>query len=159
MTTEEISYIAGFLDGDGCIMLQLVERHDYVLKYQIRASIVFYQKQQHIDFLEWLKEKLRYGYIRKRNDGMAEYTIVGVKEVIALVSLLRPYLRLKVKQAELALDVLSKMPGSGRKMNAEILLNLAQKVDLFADLNYSKKRTNTSKKLKEYLMSQNLLIP
>ena len=72
MTKEDIAYIAGFLDGDGCIMLQLVYRHDYVLGYQIRASIVFYQKQQYIDFLAELKEQLGYGYIRKRNDCIAK---------------------------------------------------------------------------------------
>jgi hypothetical protein len=51
MTKEELAYIAGFLDGDGCIMLQLIWRHDYKLGYQIRASIVFYQKTQYKNFL------------------------------------------------------------------------------------------------------------
>ena len=41
MRRVELAYIAGFLDGDGCIMLQLVPRKGYVLGYQIRASIVF----------------------------------------------------------------------------------------------------------------------
>jgi intein-encoded DNA endonuclease-like protein len=41
---EEKAYIAGFLDGDGSIMAQLVSRKDYRLRYQIRVSVVFYQK-------------------------------------------------------------------------------------------------------------------
>lgn len=157
MTKEELSYIAGFLDGDGCIMLQLVYRHDYVYGYQIRASIVFYQKQQYTAFLSWLKTKLKYGYIRKRNDGMCEYTIVGTSAVKVILTKLLPYLRLKKRQAELALKVLGQMPGTGRKLGPKILLNLAAEVDKFAYLNYSKKRTNTSSVVREFLKLHNFL--
>jgi hypothetical protein len=154
---EELAYIAGFLDGDGCIMLQLVFRHDYLLGYQIRASIVFYQSKQNAFFLEWVKKKLKDGYLRQRNDGMVEYTIVCIKPVTRILKLLKPYLRLKQKQAEIALRVLGLMPGSGRQMKPKLLYNLAKEVDKFADLNYSKKRTNTSLKLKEFLLSKQLL--
>lgn len=140
-------------------MLQLVFRHDYVFGYQIRASIVFYQKQQYRPFLEWLKKKFQSGYIRDRNDGISEYTIVGSEPVTQILKTLLPYLKLKQKQAELALSVLAKMPGSGRKMNANLLLELAKEVDKFALLNYSKKRTNTSKQVGEYLRSHNHLDP
>jgi intein-encoded DNA endonuclease-like protein len=159
VTKEELAYISGFLDGDGCIMLQLVFRHDYLLGYQIRASVVFYQKQQNRYFLEWLREKFNCGYIRNRNDGMSEYTIVGGKPVSQILNTLLPYLRLKKKQAELAISVLEKMPGSGRKMNAKLLAELALEVDKFAVLNYSKRRINTTAKVLEFLESQHLLIP
>ena len=36
ISTTTKSYIAGFLDGDGCIMFQLIHRKDYVYGYQIR---------------------------------------------------------------------------------------------------------------------------
>lgn len=157
MTKEELAYIAGFLDGDGCIMLQLVFRHDYVLGYQIRASIVFYQKTGSDYFLEWLKKNLGFGYIRQRNDDMSEYTIVGVHAVSRVLKLLEPYLRLKKRQVSLALKVLSKMPGKGNKITPKELLKLSKLVDGFADLNYSKKRTNTSKKVEEFLKSNNFL--
>ncbi len=159
MTKEELAYIAGFLDGDGCIMLQLVYRKDYILGYQIRSSIVFYQNQKYRNFLEWLKEKFYYGYVRNRNDGMCEYTIVGTNEVIKILKTLYTYLKLKKPQAELAISVLSKMPGSGRKMKPNLLLELSLEVDKFAQLNYSKKRTNTSVKVKEFLTSHHLLYP
>ena len=154
MSCEELAYIAGFLDGDGCIMLQLVYRHDYVLGYQIRASIVFYQKQQYRFFLAWLQDKFGgIGYIRNRNDGMSEYTIVGIASVEKVLILLLPYLRLKKPQAEITLKVISQMPGSGRAMTEEKLLLLAKDVDKFLKLNYSKRRVNTSEKLKTFLAS------
>ena len=159
MTVEELAYIAGFLDGDGCVMLQLVSRRDYVLGYQIRASVVFYQKQQNRHFLEWLKEQLLYGYIRNRNDGMSEYTIVGVTPVTNILKMLFPHLRLKKKQAEVCFSVLEQMPGNGQKMDAKLLYRLALKVDKFAILNYSKKRTNTSKQVENFLKSHKLFDP
>ena len=158
MTKEELAYISGFLDGDGCIMLQLVYRHDYVLGYQIRASIVFYQKTQYKDFLVWLKKKLKFGYIRERNDGMCEYTIVGTNSVTYVLTLLKPYLKLKKKQLKLALSVLSRMPGRGRDIKPKLLLSLAKEVDKFVDLNYSKRRTNTSKKVEEFFKSHNITL-
>ena len=156
---EELAYIAGFLDGDGCIMLQLVFRHDYVLGYQIRASIVFYQKTQYRDFLVWLKSKFEFGYVRDRNDGMSEYTIVGSEPVKSVLTMLLPFIRLKERQAKLTLEVISKMPGSGRKMDVDNLYKLSLLVDKFLELNYSKKRTNTSLKVREFLISHNLLNP
>ena len=157
MTNGELSYIAGFLDGDGCIMLQLVYRHDYVFGYQIRASIVFYQDVRNKYFLEWLKKKLKFGYIRNRNDGMSEYTIVGVETVSQVLRLIKPYLKLKKRQISLALRVLKQMPGSGNKLTPKKLLRLSRLVDGFSDLNYSKKRTNTSAKVEEFLKSHHLL--
>ena len=157
MEKEKAAYIAGFLDGDGCIMLQLIYRKDYLLGYQIRASIVFYQKQQNRYYLEWLKQKLGDGYIRNRGDGMSEYTIVGIQSVRRILEMLKPYLVLKRKHVKVALYVLEKMPGTGRKMRPEVLLKLAKYVDKFATLNYSKKRTNTSKEVTRFLLSHKLL--
>lgn len=159
MTKEELAYIAGFLDGDGCVMLQLIYRHDYLLGYQIRASIVFYQKQQNRQFLEWLKDKLVDGYIRNRNDGMSEYTIVGINAVTKLLLQLEPYLRLKKEQTAIALKVMAQMPSNARAMQPEVLLSLAREVDKFADMNYSKRRANTSVVLENFLRSRNLLDP
>ena len=34
-----LSYIAGFLEGDGCILSQIVRRKDYKLGFELRLSI------------------------------------------------------------------------------------------------------------------------
>ena|SRR3990167_2499876 len=153
MSDEVAAYIAGFLDGDGSIMAQLVRRKDYKLGYQIRVSIVFYQKQSHNEILFWLKEQLKFGYIRNRNDGMTEYTIVGLSEVEQTLQLLHDKLRLK---KSLAQDVLQLIKVHPKKMTPEKLLKLAKLVDKTAEFNYSKKRTNTSEVVIEFLKSKNL---
>ena len=40
----ELAYLAGFVDGDGCINAQIVKRPDYKFKFQIRFTVSFFQK-------------------------------------------------------------------------------------------------------------------
>lgn len=155
MHDEEKAYVAGFLDGDGSIMVQLIRRKDYKLGYQIRVSIVFYQKTSHREFLLWLKKQLSYGYIRDRTDGMTEYTIVGLREVEHVLQLLHPFLRLKKELAGDTLKIIEMHP-SQRKMTAKVLVRMSKLVDKTSYFNYSKKRTNTSLVVVEYLKSKNL---
>lgn len=159
MTKEQKAYIAGFLDGDGCVMLQLVRRKDYILGYQIRASIVFYQKTKHEQHLYWVKSLLQDGYIRRRTDGMSEYTIVGFAAVKRVLELLLPHLRLKKEHAQIVIRVVDKTPGNGRMYTPELLMELAKDVDKYLHLNYSKKRTNTSAKLLQFLKEHQLWSP
>lgn len=147
MSNEEKAYIAGFLDGDGCIMAQLVRRKDYIYGYQIRTSIVFYQKTTHQQILSWLKSKLNYGYIRQRHDGMTEYTIVGLREVGQVLAILYPHLRLKKKLAKMVMQLITMHPA---RMTPQQLIKLSYVVDATAKFNYSKKRLNTSDTIKEF---------
>ena|SRR3989338_149370 len=158
MSDEEKAYIAGFLDGDGSIMAQLVARKDYKLGYQIRVSVVFYQKANHQDFLLMLKERLGYGYVRMRNDGMSEYTIVGLREVAHVLALLYPFLRLKKALTSEVLDIIEAHP-SQRKMTPSKLISLSKLVDKTATFNYSKKRTNTSAEVIAFLKQRDMNVP
>ena len=158
MQNEEKAYIAGFLDGDGSIMAQLVKRKDYKLGYQIRTSIVFYQKTVHQDFLLWLKGRFGYGYVRARNNGMSEYAVVGFREVEYVLQLLYPFLRLKKQLAQDVLHLIAKHPEQ-RKLTAKQLVCLSKLVDKTAKFNYSKKRTNTTGEVITFLEKHHLLSP
>ena len=139
-------------------MAQLVRRKDYRLGFQIRVSVVFYQKTNHQDFLLWLKEQLGYGYVRTRHDGMSEYTIVGFREVKHVLLLLYPFLRLKKALARDVLRVIDKHPEQ-RKMTPKQLVLLSGMVDKTAFFNYSKKRTNRSAEVITFLQKHELLVP
>ena len=154
MSNEELAYIAGFLDGDGCVMAQLVRRKDYIYGYQIRTSIVFYQKLRNQKILRWLKSQIKVGYIRHRNDGMAEYTIVGLREVKDVLKTLLPYLRLKKEIAEQVIKLIEAHP---KRMAPKKLVRLSKLVDNTAKFNYSKKRTNTSEIVRLFLKKANLI--
>jgi len=130
-------YIAGFLDGDGCINAQIVKRPDCRLQFQIRVYISFYQKTKHHWFLLWLQKKCQYGAIRKRNDGMSEYTITGIDPVHNILKELEPMIRIKKTQLKLVLRIIKELP---KTKDPQTFITLCESVDRFEQLNYSKKR-------------------
>nr|YP_009367796.1 putative LAGLIDADG homing endonuclease [Neodangemannia microcystis]YP_009367833.1 putative LAGLIDADG homing endonuclease [Neodangemannia microcystis]ARK14806.1 putative LAGLIDADG homing endonuclease [Neodangemannia microcystis]ARK14810.1 putative LAGLIDADG homing endonuclease [Neodangemannia microcystis] len=141
LTKEDFSYLAGFLDGDGCINAQIVKRDDYALGFQIRVSITFFQKTKSHWFFIKLQNQLGYGTLRKRPDGMSEYAIVGPASVKNLLTQLKPYIVLKKPQLKLLLIIIEQMPHI--KNDPTTFLKLCKKVDQFSTLNNSKKRTIT----------------
>jgi len=147
------SYIAGFIDGDGCIMFQLSKRHDYKWGFQIKASIILYQKTTRRDFLEHMKMLLKVGSIRDRNDGMSEYTIVGLEPVMQILEMLEPYLLLKKEHVRVSREIYDLISS---KHTIEEFVQAAKLVDKFGKLNYSKRRTNTSETLVKYLRKHKL---
>ena len=143
MDPTTLAYIAGFLDGVGSIFFQIVQRKNYKqrIKFQIRSSIAFYQKTTFSEILEWLKNYFGCGYIRHRKTGISDYTIVESNEVLKILTLLQPYVRLKRKQIELGLEILQRLK---EEHSNENFLEICRLVDKFKELNYSKKRTITS---------------
>jgi len=152
------AYIAGFLDGDGSIMFQLVERKGYIYGYQIRASVCFYQDSKHKAGLYNIKQKIGVGYIRDRNDEVSDYTIVGYTNVENVLKLVEPYVVFKLRHVQEALKLL-KLLQENPKPSPEEFLELATKVDSFATLNYSKKKTNNAIRLRDFLKRKGLLVP
>jgi intein/homing endonuclease len=45
LSKEDLAYLAGFLEGDGCILAQIVKGKAYKYKYTVRLSVVFYQRK------------------------------------------------------------------------------------------------------------------
>ena len=155
MSKENDAYIAGFLDGDGSIMAQIIRKNDYKLGFQIRTSIVFYQKQGKESFMNWLKDQLKYGYIRKRNDGMIEYTIVGFEQVGEILKRFYPHLILKKDLAKMVLKIIQ-IP---KKPTVKQFLQTCELVDQSALFNYSKRRKIRTQQVKEYLTLNKLISP
>ena len=133
------AYIAGFLDADGSIFAQIVPRPDYTQKFQIRVSISFFQKTTHHWLLVWLHKQCKYGTVRKRNDNMSEYTIVGNQPVKNVLTKLRPWIRVKQPQVKLMLDIIETLP---KAKDPQTFLTLCESVDRL--YNFSKKRKITS---------------
>jgi intein-encoded DNA endonuclease-like protein len=156
LSKEEKAYIAGFLDGDGSIHVRLKPNRTYRYRFQISPAVVFYQSAKEGDHLKWLNKLLGIGYIRKRNDGIVEFIVGDSDSIIALLSNLLPYLRLKKKQAELMLEIIKLRKSVG---TAKDFLKIAQKIDLFQKINYSKKRIRNSLEVERTLRKERLLTP
>ncbi len=148
LSESQKAYLAGFLDGDGCINAQLVSRPEYRLKFQIRLSITFFQSTKRYWFLCQWHKLLGCGVLRKRNDGISEYSIVGTANVARICTLLLPYLCLKRRQAELVLQILAKL---SRTQDKEEFIALCELADSIGALNDSKKRTITAAVVRQKL--------
>lgn len=98
------AYIAGFLDGDGSLMLQVKLRSDTKRGVRFMATICMYQDTRHEKTLYWMKDILGIGYISKRNDGITEYRINGYRNVREILTQLQPFIRSKKKQAKLLIQ-------------------------------------------------------
>ena len=155
LTTEERSYLAGFLDGDGSIFAQLVRGNDLKYKFRIRVSIGFYQNKRYSWFLTKLKKDLKCGSIRLKSDDVMEYIITGADPVKNLLFQLKDCLVLKKKQANLVLEILEKKKQIKSKSD---FLEVCQLTDKVAELNYSKKRTITAKMVAKVLSSDDTIL-
>jgi hypothetical protein len=117
---------------------------------------VFYQSEKGKQHLEWLKKLIGKGYLRKRKDKIVEYTIGDIESIKEILKNLLPYLKLKQRQAHLLLEIL-KLKENLKK--AEDFLKIAEKIDKFEEINYSKKRKQNSLKVKEIFKKKGLLAP
>jgi len=101
-----------------------------------------------------LKDQIKYGTLRKRNDGISEYVIVSSAPVEFLLVELLPYLKLKKK---LALHVL-KIIESKRNINNDKLLFIEAcgLVDETISMTYLKKRSITQEVVINHLNSNNI---
>jgi hypothetical protein len=154
MGTTTLEYIAGFLDGDGSIFFQIVKTNTSCNPFKIRGSVLFSQKRENASILEHLHQYFGVGYIRHRKTGVSDYTVVEPKEVERLLTLLRPYLILKKRHAQLGLDILQRLK---EQRSFEDFLEICKLVDMFGTLNYSKKRTITSKTVEDFF--QHNIVP
>ena len=91
-----------------------------------------------------LKKQLHYGTLRKKADGISEYTIVGEDAVKHCLEVLRPNLRLQRRQATLLLQIIEQ---SHKNEEPKAFLRRCKLVDEVFRLNdskVSKKRKITS---------------
>ncbi len=148
----ELAYIAGFLDGDGSLMLQLKKRSDTKRAIRFMATICFYQDTRHEKALYWIKEVLGIGYISKRNDGMTELRINGYKQVRDILKSLLPFIRFKKLQIRALLKacgILSDI--KFRKLTKRQLTQLVDLILVIQSENYVTKKKKTKDELYKIL--------
>ena len=152
ISEKEKSYIAGFLDGDGSLMLQLKKRKDGKAKIRFMLTICFYQDTRHEKPLYWIRNILGIGYISRRNDGMTELRINGYKQVRNIIKDLLPYIRFKKYQAKAlfeASDILCR--GNINKLNKNELKTLVNLILVIQKENYVTKKKKTKEELYKIL--------
>ena len=146
------AYIAGFLDGDGSLMLQLKKRSDSKRAIRFMATICFYQDTRHEKALYWIKEVLGIGYISNRNDGMTELRINGYKQIRDILKSLLPYIRFKKLQTRALLKACETLSGTKfKKLTKKQLVKLVEFILVIQSENYVTKKKKTKSELHKIL--------
>ena len=114
-SNTDLAYIAGFLDGDGSLMLQLKKRKDGKSKMRFMCTICLYQDSRHEKPLSWMRKILNIGYVSRRRDGISELRINGFDQVKRILILLIPYIRFKKVQAKALLKATNLLTRNFRK--------------------------------------------
>ena len=143
-SSTDLAYIAGFLDGDGSLMLQLKRRNDTKREWRFMCTICFYQDTRHEKPLIWIQQVLDIGYLSRRKDGMTELRINGFKQVDFILRSLLPYLKFKRSQALIMLEATELL--SSKKANDLAEKDLSLLMDLIMSiqsLNYVTKKKKT----------------
>lgn len=142
-----LAYIAGFLDGDGSLMVQIKKRTDRVVKRtRFMLTICFYQDTRHEETLFWIQSILGIGYISRRNDGITELRINGYEQVRNILQKLFPYIRFKRKQAEAIIKIANLLLASNKREET-ILKEIVDLILIIQSENYVTKRKKTKEEL------------
>ena len=133
LTNTEAAYIAGYLDGDGCISLQIKPRNknDNRHMYHFHASISF--ADERIKVLDWINSKVNnLGYIERERTG-ARHLIYSANVARWMLPQIKPYLVLKDKQADLMIEFLLMTSSvKGGKIKTEMWLrNMRKYLDIY----------------------------
>ncbi|MBI1866145.1 MAG: hypothetical protein HY005_02575 [Candidatus Staskawiczbacteria bacterium] len=131
------AYLAGFLDGDGSIYVQLKPNKTYRFGFQIAPYIVLFQSQKDQKNFEQLCSMINLGYMRVRKDGILEYIIGRQENMIKFLELVEPYVVMKKLQVALLRKIIIV---KNKVQNKKDFQALAKLVDAFRELNYSKNR-------------------
>ncbi len=148
MNESTKAYIAGFLDGDGSIMLQIKPRKAMRYGFRIYSTICFYQDSAYENELRWILEQLGVGYVSKRNDNIAELRIDGFERVEKVLFQLTDYIRFKRQQVVLMLNAMKIVK---KKQSPEKFLKACKIADEISSLNYASKRKHSAESVEQYL--------
>ena len=144
MEEKLAAYLAGFLDGDGSIHIQLVRQAEYRFGFYLRVSVSFHQHRTGRKGLEWIHSQLKAGYMRDRARDMSDYIITSRPVIHNFLNEIAPYVIFKKQQVIRALELLDSIDHIDSR---ESFLAAARKAESFSTLNRSKKRTNTVEKV------------
>lgn len=144
----EKAYIAGFLDADGAIMAFIEPHREKRFGFCVRVALKITQRDRPI--LDWMQRVLRVGIVRANRQSSDRQTfdlhIRDREAVRTVVTMLSPHLRVKRRQAAMALRILD------RKIESEQdLIRSARLADALSRFNVRSKnrRKNFVTKIQE----------
>jgi len=127
----ERAYLAGLIDGDGCIMATIEKHREKKFGYRIRIELKVTQKESNL--LEWLFQRYQRGRVTQ-NRSTFDWIVRDKIDARYLLEFIRPYTKSKREQVDIALQILA-MSDSTRAQ----LLKMARLADALSKFNVRSK--------------------
>src|SRR5574338_324978 len=102
------AYLAGLVDGDGCIMATIERHTEMRFGFRVRVELKVTQKEPKL--LRNLAQELRIGCVSANRKGSTyvtyDWIVRNKKDLVTILNFLQPYSRLKKEQIIIALKIL-----------------------------------------------------
>lgn len=102
------AYLAGLIDGDGCIMATIERHREMKFGFRVRVELKITQKEP--ELLHSLVQEWKVGHVSSNRKGTVNKTfdwIIREKDdLMMILDFIEPYTRLKKKQVTIALRIL-----------------------------------------------------
>ena len=144
-SVAERAYLAGLIDGDGAIMAFIEPMKEKRFRFRVRVEIKITQKSD--EDLKFLLPLLGCGSIRSNRMTTHDWITRDQKEVLRILSLIRPYSKMKQRQIAFAIEIIQ------TQINAhEDLIRVAQLADALSKFNVRSKnrRKNYATMIEEH---------
>ncbi len=143
----DLAYIAGLIDGDGAIMALIEPHHEKKFRFRVRIELKVTQKEK--KNLVFLPKLLGLGSVRK-NRTTYDWITRDQKNLLQILSILRPYSRIKRRQIDIALKIIGTPIGSPRD-----LVHVARLADALSRFNVrsNNRRKNHTAMIKAHFSS------
>ena len=103
-TEVDRAYLAGLIDGDGCIMATIERHGEKKFGFRVRVEIKITQKESSL--LTSLQKQYNVGRIAP-NRTTCDWIVRDKQQVWLLLGIFAPYTRAKVKQVAIAREILA----------------------------------------------------
>lgn len=104
------AYLAGLIDGDGCIMATIERHREMKFGFRVRVELKITQKEDRL--LHSLCKEFKVGCVscnrKESNYSTYDWIIRSKSELVRILEEIQPYSRLKEKQVTIALQILQK---------------------------------------------------
>ena len=121
------AYLAGLIDGDGCIMATIERHSEKKFGFRVRVEVKITQKES--DLLKLLRSFYGIGVVSK-NRTTFDWIVRNKTHVNEILNIIGPYTKAKTKQVEYARQILSLSDSS-----KEGLLKMARLADALSKFN------------------------
>ncbi len=143
MNVEQRAYLAGLIDGDGSLMLQLKPRTDVRHLFRVTVSVSIYQDTKYKHILEQVKEWIGFGSICDFKNGMSEFRIEGFERASSFLKEIEQYVLLKSEQVSIVLQAAHIV--LDKENSIENFLTVCELADKVSGCNYKSRRKHSLK--------------